>query len=202
MSINDESTVTILHDHYVNTCQYVWKLVGIRDRLFLAVLLLLGLQFFQISDPDQSSQAIVKSLNNYIGSNISLNKDVLSTILWFALLSFVIRYFQVNIFINRQYDYLHKLEEKFTELFGEKIITREGEHYLSKYPIFSDWIHLLYTWIFPMLLVLVGGFKIYSDWPGYENIEIAYFLSFLFFLMIAISTTLYMLSLHAKKNEE
>ncbi len=201
MSINDESTVTILHDHYADTCQYVRKLIGVRDRLFLAVLVLLGFQFFQISDPDQSSLAIVNSLNNYIGSNISLNKDVLSTILWFALLSFVIRYFQVNVFINRQHDYLHKLEEKFTELFGEKIITREGEGYLSEYPIFSNWTHLLYTWIFPMLLILVGGFKVYSDCPGYKNIEITYLLSCLFFLMIAISTTLYMLSLHAKKKE-
>jgi len=162
----------------------------------------LGLQFFQISDPDQSSQTIVESLNNYIGSNISLNKDVLSTILWFALLSFVIRYFQVNVFINRQYKYLHNLENKFTKLFGEKIITREGEYYLSEYPVFTDWIDCLYTWVFPTLLMLAGGFKVFGDWPGFENVGLAYLLSFLFVLMIAISTILYMIFLHAGKKEK
>jgi len=138
-------------------------------------------------------------LNNYIGSNISLNKDVLSTILWFALLSFVIRYFQVNVFINRQYNYLHELEEKFTKLFGEEVITREGKHYLSEYPYFSNWVDILYTWIFPTLLMLTGGFKVFSDWPGRENVGLAYFLSFMFYMMIAISSIFYMIFLHARK---
>ncbi len=202
MPINNETTINTLYSHYEDTCKYVRELVHIRDRLFLIALALLGLQFFQISNPDQSAQAIAQSLSKYIGSNISLNKGVLNTFLGFALLSVILRYFQVNVFINRQYNYLHKLEEQFTELFGRNIITREGEHYLYKYPIFSDWINILYTWIFPILLILTAAYKIFSDWPGRANIEIAYLLSCLFFLMIAISTTLYLVSFHDGRKKE
>ncbi len=199
MAISADAKLEALTDHYKDTFHYVREYVGIRDRLFLVVLVLLGLQFFQISSPTESSTAIVEFFKSHFGFQIMINKLALNAVLWFALLSVVIRYFQANVYINRQYNYLHALEDKFTQLLGEKLITREGGHYLSEYPLFSDWTNLLYTWVFPILLILTGGFKTYSDWPGRENLGMAYFLSCIFYLMIATSTVLHMNFIHFGK---
>lgn len=199
MAIGEEAKLEALADHYKDTFHYVREYVGIRDRLFLLVLVLLGLQFFQISSPDESSTAIVEFFKNTFGFQITVNKHSLNTILWFALLSVVVRYFQANVYINRQYKYLHTLEEKFTSLFGEKIIAREGKHYLSEYPLFSDWTNVLYTWVFPVLLILTGGFKTYSDWPGCEHLGMAYSLNCAFYLMIATTTVLHLNFIHFGK---
>jgi len=201
LAISDDAKLEALTDHYKDTFHYVREYVAIRDRLFLLVLVLLGLQFFQISSPDTSSTAIVDFFKNHLGFQISADKHSLNAILWFALLSVVVRYFQANVYINRQYKYLHVLEDKFTRLFGEKTIIREGKHYLSAYPLFSDWTNCLYTWVFPVLLLLTGGFKIYSDWPGNNDAGMAYVVSCIFYLMIVISTVLHMNFLHFGKKK-
>ncbi len=190
-------------EHYKETFQNIKDFWKLRDRLFLWALVLIGLQFFQISSPGKSSKFITDLVKEHLGFQILANVELLNTLLWFILLSTTIRYFQTNVYINRQYDYIGGLEKKFTIFFGGEIICREGVGYLKNYPWFSNWIDFLYTWVFPILLVLIGGFKIYKEFPGYENIgQWSYFFNIAFYLFISISTFLYLIFLKGGTKEK
>lgn len=80
--------------------------------------------------------------------------------LWFVLLCLVVRYFQTNIVVGRQYDYIHKVEDKlnaFYDIQGE-MFTREGKSYLGKFQLFSTLSGYLYIIVFPVLLVIVTSY--------------------------------------------
>ena len=127
----------------------------------------------------------------------------MNAILWFSLLTIVIRYFQTNININRQYKYIHFLEDKFTNILGESIISREGKHYLSNYPGFPKFMDFLYTWVFPVMLVATGLLEIIEEWPGYKDIRMPYLLGIIFYLIIVTSVVLYIIHLKSssKRNK-
>lgn len=198
MSISEDARLEVLNDHYKDTCERIRENVGIRDRLFLFVLAVIGLHFFQLSDRDKSSEALVSLLKEHAGFQITANVDVLTAVLWFLLLAIVLRYFQANVYVNRQYDYLHGLEKQFEKLLGDTLVNREGEGYLSKYPRFSNWMHFIYTWAFPVLLLVTVTYKICIDWSGWDKIIGAYTFSLISFLMITTSTVLYLIFLHKK----
>lgn len=199
MSISDEAQLGVLNDHYKDTCERIRENVGLRDRLFLFVLVVIGIHFLQVTDRDQSSQALLSLLKEHAGFQIMANVHVLTAVLWFLLLSIVVRYFQANVYVNRQYDYLHGLEGQFEKLIGHAVISREGVGYLSRYPHFSDWTHFLYTWAFPLILLAIVTYKIFADWPGWESVIGPYGISLVSYFMIAISTVLYLFFLHKKK---
>ncbi len=196
MTISQESKLQVLTDHHKDTFQYIREFLKIRDRLFLMVLILIGLQYFQITAPDDSSKTIISFFKDALGFEISANKDILNTILWFGLLAIIVRYFQANVYINRQYNYIKNIEGKITEIAGTELITREGQSYLDEYPAFSNWTNTLYTWIFPILIILTTTYKIISDFTSWSGFVGSYGASFVFFIMILISTILHLLFLH------
>ncbi len=199
MSFDKETIAEILNDHYKDTCERIRENVSLRDRLFLWVLAIVGIHFLQITDRTQSSDAIISFFKEQSGFQLAANADILSAILWFLLLALAVRYFQANVYVNRQYTYLHELEKKFDPLIGNALITREGRSYLDKYPAFNKWMHCLYTWAFPVLLLAVITFKIWTDWPGFDKLGASFVLSGACFLMLLISTFLYLIFLHKNK---
>lgn len=186
----------ILYDHYKDSCINVREDIKARSRVFLFIVVLLMLQFLQITDPSETSKAMVGLFKNKVGLDVSVNQHAIGIIIWFALLSLVVRYYQINVYINRQYKYLHKLESRFKEISGKEMISREGGHYLLDYPAFSNGIHVLYTWVFPFLILLTGALKIYNEFPG--NWQFFYFFNSIFFLAIVVFTFLYLRFIHKK----
>ncbi|MCX6717534.1 MAG: hypothetical protein NTU76_02570 [Candidatus Taylorbacteria bacterium] len=141
-------------------------------------------------------------MNFKFGITLKLDFSVIGSIVWFLLLIFTLRYFQINVFIERQYSYVHKIEGILNGEIGKEIITREGKSYLSDYPIFSDWMCLLYTLIFPLLLILTATAKIIG-----ELLNISMYgwslnsgLNFGVFILLLISIVLY-LFVHYKNNK-
>jgi len=72
---------------------------------------------------------------------------------WTLLLVFTLRYCQSTINIERQYKYLHKLEEKISTILDDEIYCREGKAYLNNYPLFSNWVWFFYTILFPIIVI-------------------------------------------------
>ena len=134
--VTDDTKLQILHEHYNLTCENVKEHVKRRDWMMLYVVAFLIFQFLQISDSSQVSNAVIAFVKNSYGIEISINRQTLEAILWFALFAGLIRYYQTSIFINKQYKYLHHLEDQFSKYFGEDVLTREGKSYLKKYPLF------------------------------------------------------------------
>ncbi len=168
------------------------------------VVLALGFLAFQIISPITSDVVVNDFLNFKFGLNLKLDLAIIGNIAWFLLLIFTIRYFQVAVFVERQYSYVHKIEESLNKESGEDIITREGKSYLDRYPIFSDWMWTLYTIIFPLLLLAISATKIYGEIKAacISGLSLSSFLNVIIFILLSISIILYLIMIHKKQKEK
>jgi hypothetical protein len=183
-----------LCSHYKDTFDNHKKSIKQRDMLFYILLLVLATFTLQLTE----EHVVEDVIEQYSGIKIGNDVDFISTLGWLLLLGFTARYFQVVIEIERQYEYLHYIEKQINKFYkGTRVFTKEGKTYLSRYPLFLDWIRLLYTLIFPVIIVFSILIKICGDiYPYTLNI-----IDILSFFIITISTILYMYRLHEKSIE-
>jgi hypothetical protein len=115
------------------------------------------------------------SLSGQISRTLNVDFRVIGSVVWFVLLCSVITYYQRSIHVDRQYRYVAEIEDHLNQLLGKEFITREGKSYLSrtgvtepattkKRPVFLRAIGYLYTLFFPIALMLLGAWKVVSDW--------------------------------------
>ena len=195
-----QELISTIHDHYKDTCEIISEAIKRRDRLMLFVLLTLGFFAFQTIFPTVSNTVVNDFLNFKFGLSLKLNLAVVGNIVWFLLLIFTLRYFQVAVFVERQYAYIHQLEEKLNKIMGQELITREGKSYYHKYPIFSDWMWLLYTLIFPILLLIIAIAKIVVELKNVvmTGWSLGLVLNTLACTLLVISIILYLIVIHKK----
>lgn len=189
--------IEILYDHYKETCSITAEAVKRRDRLLVYVVLTLALLVLQGVLPEVSGATLNSVLSHQFGTTTSIDLSIIGSAIWFMLLLFVLRYFQISMFVERQYTYIHSLEGKI----DNGLISREGKAYLNKYPIFSDWMWLLYTVIFPLLLLLIVITKIGSEitFACLNNWTYTTSLNLVISILMIVSVSLYLFSFHSKK---
>jgi hypothetical protein len=195
----DKDTLQILHDHYKDTFSHIQQYLKLRDKLFLLILGVITLMLFQVYSPAQSGEAVSQFITKHFDLKSPIDIEFFSSIIWFALLSLVARYFQTVVHIERQYSYIHNLEDILSPSFENKAFTREGKAYLTNYPLFSNWTWILYTVIFPILLLIVVVVKIVGEIKSVKGISWLLGINIAIFLCVIISTLLYMLLVHFKK---
>ena len=179
--------------HYKDSFDIHTLTIRRRDALFYALLVTLAIFTLQLS----SAETVVSIVNEYTikmsGVKIGNNISFISTLMWLLLLGFSIRYFQIVLEIERQYDYLHSLEEELNRYYSESsAFTREGKSYLNKYPLFSNWAGLLYTLFFPIIVITIIIVKIDNEIEDMSSIGINKSIDLVCFFIIFISSALYM----------
>lgn len=197
-------STSILYDHYKETCTIIGEAVKRRDRAMLFAIIALGFFAFQTIFPSVADHAVTDYLSFKFGLTLQIDLSVLGNIVWLLVLLFALRYFQTAVFVERQYAYLHQLEDKVNAAVGQDVITREGKSYLVDYPWFSNWMHVLYTIAFPALLFFVTSLKITGEWlqrPG-DAVTLGLFINTLLFALLAVSIWLYIAVLHFKPKKK
>jgi hypothetical protein len=189
----------ILSNHYSHTFDFLQTHLKNRDRLFLVVLVLLAIMVFQIYTPIETSKIISQLVTDKLCIKSPINFLYIQSIIWFVLLAIVIKYFQSVIFIERQYSYLHSIENILSKDYKDGAFTREGKSYLDDYPVFLNWASFLYTILFPAILAIVTTSKIIGEYKQHGCSEILVWFNGLIFLFIIVSLTLYIYGLHFKK---
>jgi hypothetical protein len=197
----DTAKLQILSEHYTHTFDFLQSHLKKRDRLFIGVLLLIIVMLFQIYTPDETSSVITQLISTKLDLKTPINFLYVQSVIWFVLLAIVIKYFQSIVFIERQYGYIHALENILSSQYGDGAFTREGDSYLNEYPVFLNWASFLYTILFPTILVVVITSKIISEYKQYGIGEILIWFNFLIFIFISISIALYLYVIHFKKKK-
>lgn len=201
--ISDDTKLTILSEHYNNTVDDFKKLGKSREWNFVAILALLGIMAFQYVSPDQSTSVLTQFVQKQLAIDVTVSINVIGSLVWFGLLYVSIRYFQTVINIEKQYNYTHDLENQLSKSYDGKAFTREGKAYLNNYAIFSDWVHIVYWYIFPVLLLVAITVKILGEWSASTGIKLPLVLDVIIYFALVISTVLYVYSLHrTPKNTE
>jgi hypothetical protein len=162
-----EALPNLLHDHYKDTFVHIRDRERQRDRLFLIVLVLIALVLFQLHHSLLLQQAVTEV--SITGFRLSLNKipfPVLLSASWIFLAVFLLRYYQVAIHIEKQYDYLHLLELQLSKVLGENgNICRESNGYMTKKAsLFRHWVWIFYSGIFPVVVISSIGWALFLEW--------------------------------------
>ncbi|MCK5591890.1 MAG: hypothetical protein KAI72_08045 [Candidatus Pacebacteria bacterium] len=185
-----------LCSHYKDTYELHKEDVKHRDKLFYSLLIVLGLFTIQSLSPEIVAEVMQDKAGESVAAIIVNDINLISTLLWFALFGLSSRYFQINIRIERQYDYIHSLESGLNSFYPcSKAFTREGKSYLNKYPLFLNWMSILYTIVFPMLILFVVSIQILDEIKS-DNENLV--LDSMCCLVIYISVILYLLMIHGK----
>ncbi len=200
---NADTRLTVLSDHYNNTVADFKKLGKSRELNLAAILVLLGIMAFQYVSPTQSQSVLTQFAQKKLEVDAAISVDVIASLVWFALLYVAIRYFQSVINIEKQYNYTHQLENELAKQYDGKAFTREGKAYLNNYAIFSDWVHIVYWYIFPMLFTAVITVKIVGEWAASSQNALQVWLNTAIYVSLLVSIVLYVFSLYrTKKNSE
>lgn len=195
----EDTKLQILHDHYKDTFAHLQNHLKTRDRLFFFILVVVTLLLFQVFSPQEAGDAISQFVSQRLELKEPIDISIIGSVIWFSLLAIALRYFQTVVHIERQYAYIHGLEEQLSPNFDNKAFTREGKSYLSDYPLFSSWAHTLYTIVFPILLLVIVGVKIFSEWASSEHLSSTLVFNSAIALFILVSTGLYLLLVHFGK---
>lgn len=194
-----QEKLLLLHDHYKETFNHIQNHLKLRDRLFAYVILIVTLMLFQIYSPTGSTEAISELLIKKLELKTPIDVSFLSSIIWFTLLSLVVRYYQTVVHIERQYDYIHKIEDQLSPEYDRKAFTREGESYLKDYPLFSSWAWILYTIVFPVFLLIIVVVKIVGEIRQTEGITILLSINTIIAFCILLSSLFYVSLVHFRK---
>jgi len=100
-----------LCSHYTDSFNNHKKSVKQRDTLFYILLSILAVFTLQITSPDIVATTTEEYVNNSLGIKIGNNIEFIATLFWLLLFGFSTKYFQVVVEIQRQYKYLHAIEE-------------------------------------------------------------------------------------------
>lgn len=193
----EEAKFNNLCSHYKDSFDIHRTTIKQRDTLFYGLLVILAVFTLQMSSADTVANIVNEYVAKVSGVKIGNNIDFISTLMWLMLLGFSTRYFQVVLEIERQYCYLHTLEEQLNSHYSESLaFTREGKTYLSKYPLFSNWIWLLYTLFFPSLIVFSVVARINSEIENMQSIGFNQIIDFICYLIVGTSSILYIYRLH------
>jgi hypothetical protein len=166
----DSPRLEVLHDHYKESFSYIRERERERDRLFLILIALFALLALEIQYPINFRGAV--GTLSFLG--IELNVDALPlpaflTATWVTVLVLTLRYCQASTNVERQYKYLHTLEDKISaELGDDELYRREGRAYTSEYPLFSWWAWRFYVVVLPVIAIIATGVLIYQEWAGLE----------------------------------
>jgi len=154
---------------------------------------------FQLYSPVSAGEAVSHFITKKLELKFPIDITFIGSIIWFGLLSLVVRYFQTVVHIERQYKYIHQIEEQLSSEYANKVFTREGKAYLNDYPVFSSWAWILYTIVFPALLVVLVIFKINREIWQAGSISLLISVNSAIALFIVLSILFYLLSVHFKK---
>ena len=137
-----------------------------RDRAFGYALLAGVALALRVGDLPASDRVIALLLRRLTGQELRLDAGVLALLLWFAQFALVVRYFQTTMTVERQYRYIARVETEMCALYGGDVLARESASYLANYPKFSDWIHLVYTRVFPGALAVLVCWSVVPEFES------------------------------------
>lgn len=202
MSPSEGARLEILHDHYKDTFTHLRSYLKLRDRLFLLVLAVLILMLFQIFAPAEAGEAISQVVVNQLRLTTPVDISFIGSIIWFSLFGLIVKYLQTSTLIERQYDYIHQLEKQISSYFNDKVFTREGKSYLENYPLYLNWAWLLYTVIFPLLLLTIVVIKILGELPFSSPVPLLPLINAMVAILIVVSTLSHFIPFHSQKRKQ
>lgn len=192
-----EKEIELFYDHYKDSFEHLQKFLKSRDWYMVFSLGIIAVLLFQYNNYESINQIAKELLEGKAGIKTQIQYPYINSILLFSLLSVILKYYQSNIFIDRQYDYISSIEKSLSESLSKFDIEREGVGYAANYPWVLNIIHYIYTVVFPvsLLAVMLLSFSSNKLINFTANKGFFYFNTIIIALIIIV-TIFYMIRIH------
>lgn len=191
--------IELYYDHYKETFNLSKKAQIQRNKLFIWLCVLETFSFLMVVNPEKTVETFISGINTHFEINFLFGNTTVQTLLWILIAYTTVRYCQDVLYIERQYFYLYKIEEKISQESNTTIFNREGEEYLKKYPIVLNFIDLFYKMFCPMLFMSVNIVRIVQEWKNVTSISpFSILCDTMIFINIFIITWFYFFEIHSK----
>lgn len=191
----------IAYDHYKETYAVILNNYKDRERYFCLSILLLLVGLINMISPEKTAELVNGFSFGDYKISMSLNFKIIYTLIWVIIFYVTMRYFQINFYLNKLYPYISELEIKINRVTKGNFINREGKNYNDNYPVFSDWVDLIYTKLIPFSYLCIGLVKITLDWKHKEVMGYYLFANIGIAVMFIITVCLYVVSYEQNKSQ-
>lgn len=186
----------LLYDHYKETFLIIKENIDKRNRFFVMLFITISLQFLFTISSESITSLLINIIKNSYDIDISGQIIIIQCLLWLILLYLTMRYYQSTVYIERQYNFIHSLEDKIAKSMKIKF-DRESGNYLKNYPKMNSMIDFLYKWVFPTIYCIVICCKIINE-INISNFGLPIIFDTVIFVSCFSLTILYLLFLHKK----
>ena len=163
-----EPALSVIHDHYKETFALIRERERLRDRSFGFLIILFALLVVEVYYPAQVGASI--GVLRLFGTDIDLKQLPVALLIdatWMFALTIALGYCRTAAHVERQYPYLHDLEDWMSSALGdETLYRREGRVYLADYPAFLNWAWFSYVIVFPLTVILGCGALVTHEWSA------------------------------------
>ena len=163
-----EQTLSIIHDHYKETFALIRERERLRDRSFGFLIMLFALLVVGVYYPAQVGASI--GVLHLFGTDIDLKQLPIALLIdatWVFTLTIALGYCRTAAHVERQYPYLHHLEDWMSSaLEDDTLYRREGRVYFSDYPTFLNWAWFSYVVVFPVVVILGCVVLVTHEWSA------------------------------------
>lgn len=197
----EEKELELFYDHYKDTFQHLRKYLLQRDKLFFFAILTSFLMIVTTQNLAMTTSITEGLAKSKFGlQSIEINPKLVSTVLLFSFLAILTRYYQMSLLINRQFGYLHSLEDDLSKNLSRYAITRESKGYLEQYPNLLTVVHWIYSLVVPLIVIGIVMIKYIQELRVFkEDYLSVYFISnTLFTILIVVISFLYLGWVHFK----
>lgn len=147
----------LYYDHYKDTFAEQKTYLSRRNKFTLYLFLLLLVFGFQLENP-QTIEMLVNKLVESKLPDAKVGFDSINLLLEFVFLWVAVTYYQINLTVERTYDYLHTVEKKLSK--DNYSIEREGKDYKKDYPLLLNLVHWFYIIALPLLIISFSALKL------------------------------------------
>lgn len=187
--------IEILYNHYKESNTLIKNAQEERNKLFKYLCLAILFNLIFLIYPDEIIDILNKFFNNNYSITISITYIIIQSSCWILITYLLIQYLHKNIYVERQYTYLKKLEEEIGNELKTKVFNRESNNYLNNYPLILNVLDFFYKWFLPIAIILINGIKLYYEYVNkvclFLKITDTLCFSFIFLLIV-----LYLKMLH------
>jgi hypothetical protein len=186
--------VELFYDHYKDTFEQIKGYIKRRNICTIIILCLLVFLFFRAFNPMLINSILEELISNNIG-NIQIDFEIIITVLYFSLSWILATYYRATLIIEKQYHYIHKIEEQLTDAMKPFRIEREGKNYLNNYSLFFELIDIFYKITFPVIIVFFAILSWIYEKNNMVNSSLFWFNTFIL-LCVAITPFMYFFHIH------
>lgn len=195
------NTLEILYNHYTETVTLSRQAQERRNKEFVILCAFETLSFLMLLHADVAVSLVSFIINAESSNPLALDIFILQTTVWVFILYISIRYCQNTIYVERQYAYITKLEERINQALDNFEFDRESNNYSSDYPPILDIIHFFYTWFSPILFMTINVVKIVLEWRS-SKMGIGICCDTIVCAFILLLLIFYLLEMHPKVKQK